>query len=265
MDVSESGSNSGSAIVGEVPTNAVSSGEIRFRAGRIWAFALTAGVAAGLISWVGGELAFEAFKPRLFNVPSPVGGATLQPTVASTNVAEFKNAILAFAILGCVTGLAMGFSGGLAGRSPSRGVKVGLSAQAAGALVGALASLTLLRFFYRGLVQDLNDLWSPLLIHGGIWMAIGAVGGSAFALGLGCQRRLHAAIGGAVFGGFFASVLYQTVSASFFPDSQTNGPVGTSSSVRLVAMLSVTLLIAAGAARGSLGGFTRLASPTAAH
>jgi hypothetical protein len=221
-------------------------------------------VAAGLISWLGGELAFDAFKPRLYRVANLAGGTRLSPTMVSSNVAEFKNGILAFAVLGCVTGLAMGVSGGLAGHSAPRGVKVGLGAQAAGAEVGALASLFLLRFFYRGLVQNVNDLWSPLWIHGGIWMAIGAVGGSAFALGLGCQRRLPTAIGGAVLGGFLASVVYQTLSASFFPDSDTTGPVGTSAPVRLVAMLSVTLLIAAGAARGTVGGITQLVTRRAA-
>jgi hypothetical protein len=223
-----------------------------------------AGVAAGLLAWAGGELAVDAFKPRLFLLPTLAGGTTLSATVASANVAEFKNGILAFAVLGCVTGLTMGISGGLAIRSPARGVKVGLGAQAVGLLVGGLASLALLRFFYRGLVQNLNDVWSPIWIHGGIWMAIGAVGGSAFALGLGCQRRLLSAIGGAVCGGFFASVLYQTLAASFFPDAQTIQPVASSSPVRLLAMLSVTLLIAAGAARGAQGHATPLARPKSA-
>jgi hypothetical protein len=185
--------------------------------------------------------------------------------MASSNIAEFKNGVLAFALLGCVTGLTMGLSGGLAGHSARRGVIAGLSAQAVGALVGALASLALLRYFYRGFVQDLNDLWSPILIHGGIWMAIGAVGGSAFAFGLGCRRPLQAAIGAAAVGGLFAPILYQTLSASLFPATHTLGPVASSSSVRLLAMLLVTLLISVGAARGALGHTNRATSPAADH
>jgi hypothetical protein len=229
------------------------------RAAQVWAIALVAGIVAGLLAWVGGELAQDTFKPRLYEVPNVFGAVSMQPTGASTNVAEYKNASLAFAILGGVTGLVMGLAGGVAGRSVGRGVIVGLGAQAVGALVGALASLVLLRFFYRGLVPDLNDLWLPVLIHGGIWMAIGAVGGFAFALGKGSARRLQAAIGAAVASGFFASILFQTLSARLLPDAESTGPMAGSASARLLAMLSVTVLIAIGAARGTQGHATRRA------
>ncbi len=191
--------------------------------GWIWGIALTAGVVAGLISWVGGEIAQNTYQPRRFPTVVPGGAIEMRPTASSTNVAEFKNGILIFAILGGITGLSMGLSGGLVGQSPYRGMVVGLGALVSGMLVGALISLALLRFFYRSYVADPNDLLSPILIHGGIWMAIGAVGGFAFALGMGRWRRIPAAIDGAV-GGFFASILFQTLTASFFPDAESLGP-----------------------------------------
>jgi hypothetical protein len=185
----------------------------------------------------------------------------MQPSRESQFAADLYNATLVFAILGCATGLAMGFAGGLAGGSASRGVVAGLAAQAAGALVGALSSLALVPFFYRRIVPDLNDLLTPILIHGGIWMAIGAVGGLAFALGLKSRRNLPNAIGAACVGAFLAAVLYQLLSASLFPDTGSTGPVASSSVVRLLAMLLVTVLVAIGAVRGALGRAPRPALP----
>jgi hypothetical protein len=266
MDDSHSGSTSVHLAAGSISTTAPpASSEQRLPSRRIWVFALAAGVAAGLISWAAGEFAVDAFKPRLYRIVVPPGAVTFAPTSASANAAQFKNSVLTFALLGCVTGLAMGFSGGLAARSPRRGMIAGLAAQAAGLLVGAIISLALVRFFYRGLVQDLNDLWSPVLIHGAIGMAIGAVGGAAFALGMGCPRRHQAAIGAAVVGGLFAPILFQTLSATFLPGANTMGPIADSRSARLLAMLLITLLIAVGAARGVQGHGTRSATTASNH
>jgi len=231
----------------------------------VWTIALAAGVAAGLVAWLAGELAYGFFQPRLYKVDVIAFGTTMQPSKESLAAADLKNATLAFAILGGVTGLAMGFAGGLAGRSPARGVIVGLAAQAAGAIVGALTSLALLPYFFRGLVPNSNDLLSPVLIHGGIWMAIGAVGGLAFAIGMKCRRHLPNAVGAACVGAFLAAVLYHLLSGSLFPDSKSTDPVASSSFVRLLGMLLVTVLVAVGAARGALGRVPRPASPASGH
>jgi len=220
---------------------------------QIWAIALAAGVAAGVLAWVGGELAYGTFKPQLFPQVLALGQTVMAPTPASLKAADIKNATLAFAILGGVTGLVMGFAGGLAGRSLSRGVIVGLGAQALGVLVGALASLAFVPFFHRELVPDTNDLLSPIVIDSGIWAAIGAVGGLAFAIGMRCGRHLLRAIGAASLGAILAAVVFHLVSGGLFPDSGSTEPVATSSFVRLLAMLLVTVLVAAGAARGAQG------------
>jgi hypothetical protein len=228
----------------------------------IWAIALAGGVAAGLISWLAGELAHEAFKPQLFSVR--IAFTTyIQPTADSMNVADRKNAILVFTILGGAMGLVMGFAGGLAGRSLSRGVLVGVAGLVSGGLVGFLASLALVPLFYQRYVPDPNDLLAPILIHGGIWVAIGAVGGMAFSVGMGRRERAPHAIGGACLGAIVASLVFHGISEAFFPDSGSTGPVATSILVRLLGAFVVSVLIAFGAARGVLGRIPRPRMPAA--
>jgi hypothetical protein len=210
-------------------------------------------VVAGVVAWLAGEQAHGFFRPRLYKVEVMAFGTTWQPSRESQFAADLRNAALAFAILGGVTGLAMGVAGGLAGGSVARGGVVGLAAFLAGAVAGASASFVLVPFFYRRLVPDTNDLLTPILIHGGIWMAIGAVGGLAFALGLQSRRHLANALGAACIGAFLAAVLFHLLSGSLFPDSRSTEALAGLPVVRLLAMLLVPVLVAVGSARGALG------------
>jgi hypothetical protein len=262
MGSSELGTTAGEAVASQVPTTTPSApGERRRPAWQVWIIALAAGIAAGLVAGLAGELTHGYFRPRLYQVEVMGLGTTMQPSRESLFAADLYNATLTFAVLGCATGLAMGFAGGLAGGSPARGVVVGLAAQAAGALVGALASLALVPLFFRRLVPDVNDLLTPILIHGGIWMAIGVVGGLAFAIGLNFRRHLANALGAACIGAFLAAVLYHLLSGSLFPDSGSTAPLAGSSVVRLLAMFLVTVLVAIGAVRGALGRAPRPSLP----
>ena len=236
------------------------------RSGRaMWAIVLACGAAAGLVSWLGGELAHGAFKPQLFVFES-MGIRSLAPSRYSQRAADLKNSTLVFAILGGVTGLTMGLAGGLAVRSPARGLKLGLLALATGAIVGALTSLALVPFFFRELVPDSNDLLSPVLIHGGIWTAIGAVGGVAFAIARGMSKRRFAdAIAGACFGAVLATIFYHALAAAVFPQAKSTEVVANTAIVRFLAMSLVAILIAIGAATGAQGGFLRSTSGTANH
>jgi hypothetical protein len=230
---------------------------------QVWAIVLACGAAAGLVSWLAGELAHGAFKPRLFVVEA-MGMKSLQPSRESQRAADLKNATLVFSILGGVTGLAVGVAGGLAVHSPERGLKVGLLALGAGALVGALAAFALAPFFFRELIPDSNDLLSPILIHGGIWTAISAVGGIAFAFSMGTSKRRFAdAIAGACFGAILATIFYHALAAAVFPEAKSTEVVANAAIVRFLAMSLVPILIAVGAAIGAQGGFLRGTAGTA--
>ncbi len=218
---------------------------------QVWAIALAAGVAAGLVSWLAGESVREAFKPQLFEITIAFT-KYIQPTAASLNTADLKNATLVFTVLGAVAGLIMGIAGGVAGRSLSRGLIVGLGGVVTGGLVGALASVGLLPFFYRRTVPDPNDLLTPILIHGGIWMAVGAVGGLAFAIGMRRERRGLQAIVGACLGAVLATLTYHGLSEAFFAETASTLPVATATFPRLLAVFLVTVFSACGAARGIL-------------
>lgn len=218
---------------------------------RIWAIALGAGVAAGFVAWLAGELFHDFFRPRLHEVQA-LGIKALKPSKESLNAASLANGTLADGLLGGMIGLALGLAGGLACRSPLRGIKVGIPSLLAGAIVAAVGSIALIPLLSRGLVPDTNDLLTPILIHGGIWMAIGAVGGAAFAWGMNRRRQIAVAAGAACVGGFLASVLYHLIDAGVFPDSDPTEPISKSALVRSLSMLLPALFIAVGSARGSL-------------
>jgi hypothetical protein len=101
-------------------------------------------------------------------------------------------------------------------------------------------------------VPDPNDLLTPIMIHAGLWIAIGAVGGLSFAVGMGRHERVLDAIGGACAGALLATVATHLVIAGFSPSSPADDPIASSSFLRLASILPATVLIALGAARGTL-------------
>jgi hypothetical protein len=180
----------------------------------------------------------------------------MEPTRESLYAADLKNAALVNAVLGCAAGFAMGFAGGLAVRAPLRGIFVGLSAQAVGLLVGALAALALIPVFHpvspRPFPTVTTDVWLPLMLHASVWAAVGTVGGAAFSIGMGYKARLRAAIGSATAGALLAAVFFQLIGVCLPLGAGATGPVARWSGVRLVAMLLPNLMIAAGAVMGTV-------------
>jgi len=223
---------------------------------QIYAIALAAGIVASVFGWLVGELTRTAFKPReivfVFQSIRSVG-----PSNETLNTADYKNAVLAFGIMGGVTGLLVGFAGGLGARSPFRGAIVGLGGFASGGLVATVASITILPFLYRRLVPDPNDLLTPIMVYGGISAAIGAVGGAAFAIGMGRGRLAARAMAGACLGAFLGTVVFQLLNELVFAHPSSGSLVSGSSSTRLLTRLLVTVLTALGAAWGSVGGLAR--------
>lgn len=222
----------------------------RVSPGLFHAIALACGLAAGLLAWAAGEAAYGAFKAKLFRQQQLLQ-VVIESTNASENEAEYKNATLAYALLGAATGLLLGFGGGLAARAPARGAAVGIAAALLGSMLGAGTSQGLLPLFFRNHVPDPNDLATPLLIHGGIWGSIGLVGGAAFAVGLGARppQVLRAAIGGGL-GAVLGTVLFHVLGGALFgEDSGVTSPLADESLARLLGRLLIPLLAAVGASR----------------
>ncbi len=257
MESSESGSNPDLATGEKTSIAATGAGGIVPSAfPRVWAIALMVGIAAGFVSWGAGELARGFFRPRLSRVEL-MGMTSLQPTLESQHNADLKNTALAFGILGCVTCLAMGLAGGLAGRSPGRGLMVGVGIQAVGVSIAVFATYALIPRLLRDVTPDPNDLITPMLIHGGIWVPIAAVAGLGFAIGVG-NRRLLSAMGGACLGGLLATILYHILSAMLYPQLGSTEAVSSAWVLRLLASLLIAVLAAAGAAWGMMERATRV-------
>jgi hypothetical protein len=216
--------------------------------GWLMATALVAGLLAGVVSWLIGEGTLRAWMPRTYTAQM-MGQTFTKVAPADQAAADFKNATLAFAVLGGVLGAALGIAGGAAGQSPAAGTKAAFGGLVLGAMLGAGASRLLLPVYFRALDVSQEalsrDLTLPLLVHGGIWAACGLAGGLAFGLGLGAgpTRIASAALGGLV-GAALGAALYEMIGAAAFPTARTTSPLPNSWHARLLARFLVATLTA---------------------
>jgi hypothetical protein len=215
---------------------------------RVIAVAGVAGLTAGLVSWLIGEAVVNFFVPP-FQTQKMMGQVIMKATFADQSAADFKNATLAFAVLGGVMGTALGMAGGIArrsGRAGMRGAAVGL---AAGSILGVVASLLVLPIYFHALdvaQEELSrDLILPALVHSTIWAACGLAGGLAFGFGLeaGWARMVKAALG-AVIGAALGAFLYEIIGAAVIPADKTTNPLPITWEARLLARILVTTLSA---------------------
>jgi len=216
------------------------------RVGTAGLLALTLGVAlaAGAISWLAGERILDAFR------------SDLTPQVKSTqdaedfrkfNAARLATATRTFGAMGGILGLAMGLAGGLARRLPSAAARCAILGMLLGAgAAGGMASMVL-PYFFKTYDPQAGDLFLPLLTHGAIWSAAGAIGGLMFGLGLGGQGLWKATLGGGLVGAAAATIIYEIVGALAFATSRTDLPLSSSITARAMAQLLVAMLTAVGA------------------
>jgi hypothetical protein len=220
--------------------------------GKLVAWALGAGLLAGVASWLIGELVCNAFKPPL-QIHHVMGQVIKKATFEDQSAADFRNATLAFTVLGGLMGAALGMAGGLARKSTVAGSMAAAVGVVLGSLMGAGASLGLLPVYFRALdvaQEELShDLVLPLVIHGGIWAACGLAGGVAFGLGLrtGVVQIAMTGIGGLI-GAALGAGIYELIGAMVFADDMTTRPLSLSWSTRLLARLLVATLAAVTAA-----------------
>jgi len=210
--------------------------------------ALGAGILAGLISWLLGEVSLNAFRPPL-ETQHVMGQVIMKARFEDQSAADFKNAILAFGVLGGVLGLVLGMAGGLARKSTRAGVRAAAAGLVLGSLMGVGASLVLLPVYFRALDREQEelsrDLILPLMVHGGIWAATGLAGGLAFGIGLevGRTRIVNAGLGGLI-GAALGAALYIVIGAAAFPGYTTTSPLSVTWETRLLARLLVATLAA---------------------
>ncbi len=212
---------------------------------------LLAALLAGLIAWLGGEACRDLFQPR----KRPVNAKGIILLVASPRqqeVAEQRNAGLAFVWLGAALGGSLGLAGGLVRhdrRSALRASGFGLVAGAIGCAAVSLALLPLYSAYRRGHPDEAaRDLMYPLLVHAGIWSVAGAAGGAAFSLGLGRRKGIaQTAVGGLV-GAIAGTIAYELIGVVAFPNAGTTEFVSSTWPTRLLARVAVSLLAALGIA-----------------
>ncbi len=208
---------------------------------RCWTFVLAAGFLAGLSGWGLGELGHGAFDVRL-NADSRTEG-----TEEALQNAQQQNVMLVLGLYGVTLG---GFFG-LAGGAIRRSLLWGTFAATAGAVLGGLAGVGvawgLVPVFSKHVHLDSNDLLLPILLHAGMWAALGLTSGLAFGVGIGGGgKRLGVAILGGILGAVLGGVLFDVLGAIVFPLDRTSHPISITAVSRLAARMMIALGIAVG-------------------
>lgn len=221
---------------------------------RLGASATVAGLLAGLLAWGVGEGVRVAFEPA-FRMSDELRASIETSTAEVYRQKEehiTRQAVAGYGALAGLLGLGLGVAGGIAGRSRPRGMTAGALGLVLGGAAGAAAAYGLCQVFHEAFRASSEafskDLLRPLLMHGGMWLPAGLFGGLALGLGLeGWRRALQTAFGG-VLGAVVAVAVYEIVGALAFPTSKTAHPVSIGMGARLLAYLSVSLLVSTVAA-----------------
>ena len=212
--------------------------------GRLLVFAFVAALLAGVASLIAGEAIMSSYQsdlnPSIQNNPSP-------ESVRRWKDARLYSATLTFATMGGSLGLLMGLAGGFVRRSASASAGSGILGLMFGTIVGAATGFALVSLFYKRYDPQSGDLLLPLLVHGTIWSAVGAVGGLVFGLGIGGQGRWKRTLVGGFVGAAAATVVYEIGGALSFPSSKTDLPLSASFAARAMAQLLVAILSSLGA------------------
>jgi hypothetical protein len=211
---------------------------------RLLVIASIAGLVAGVGSWLAGEVILNSYQsdlvPALQIHPNP-------EDMRRWRDARLYSATLTFSTMGGFLGLAMGLAGGLGRRSAFASAWAAIVGLLLGTAAAASMALVLVSNFFKIYDPHSGDLVLPLLTHGAIWSAVGAIGGLALGLGLGGRGRWMATLVGGLVGAAAATVVYEIVGAMAFATSKTDLPLSSSITTRGMAQLLVAILSAIGA------------------
>jgi hypothetical protein len=217
------------------------------RAGR-WT-TLAVGLVVGGLAWLAGEAAERAFPARREWATNRLGVRTLGVTPRTAADAGIRNVALSSGLFGGLLGAALGAAGALGRRPAAVAVRrAALFGLGLGGVAGSGMALAIVPLYYRRFaILQPEGLVPPLLMHAGIWGAIGAAAGLAF--GLGRAGRGPAAVKallGGLAGAVLGAVLYEVIGALAFPMSRTFQPTAADWPPRLLARLLVAGFAALG-------------------
>jgi MFS family permease len=197
-------------------------------------------------AWIAADLA-DRFRTTE-NVQRSVKYSGLKHELSSTTLEigrATQNAAVAYALVGAILSLILGVTAGcFLGRfSISRVLVAGLAGIVLGASFGAASSYGLTPIYFHRM--GTADVTLSLLIHLGIWTAVGAASGVAFGLGSGSRDVLVRSLVGGITGAALGTVLFD-ISGAFFPLAHTERPLSEEAGTRLAANIVLCLCVASG-------------------
>jgi hypothetical protein len=213
----------------------------------LWLLALGAGLAAGLISWAGGEAMFDTFRledaiiyPANYK---QIGGYQKQSVTAeiqgaALRVVERKRAAVSFGLLGLSLGVCLGLAGGLASGSTRCAVSGAVGGGIAGAAVGGGLSYAIVPLFFRYLDPE-QGLLILFFTHAAIFAGLGAASGLGLGLASAGRPRLMASAFGGMFGALIGTVAFESAIGLAFPLMRTYETISTEWLPRLLLYLCV--------------------------
>ena len=156
-----------------------------------------------------------------------------------------QNAAVAYALLGAILSLILGVTAGcFLGRfSIPRVLAAGLAGIVLGASFGAASSYGLTPIYFQRM--GTADVTLSLLIHLGIWTAVGAASGVAFGVGSGSRDVLVRSLVGGIIGAALGTLLFD-ISGVFLPLAHTERPLSEEAGTRLAANIVLCLCVASG-------------------
>jgi MFS family permease len=156
-----------------------------------------------------------------------------------------QNSAVAYALVGATLSLILGVTAGcLLGRfSIRRVLTAGIAGIVLGASFGAASSYGLTPLYFNRM--ETADVTFTMLIHLGIWTAVGAASGITFGIGAGNRNVFLASFIGGITGAALATLLFD-VCGVFFPFAHTERPLSQEAGTRLAANIVLCLCVVIG-------------------
>jgi hypothetical protein len=191
------------------------------------------------VAWIAMQFADRFRVPELVEHGTVYRGTSLRIDLAT------RNAAVAYGLVGGILSLSLGLlaSSLYARCSVPRVLAAGLTGFVLGILFGATSSYGLTpAYFSRMEKADIN---LSILIHLGIWVAVGAAAGLAFGVGYGTRKVLVGSLIGGIIGAA-AATLFFDIGGAFFPLAHTERPLSVEASTRLAGAAVLCLFTVVG-------------------